>query len=412
MGSEIRERFREIEHKLRSRLAVSIGLLIVLIAPPIFSLAPVMNEHLAVKSMQRHRERAERVARLIAEQSADDLVPQQAIRELFYSSQLSKHGAMLILKDGSVAWKYKRDLQVVPPPPLGGAYVLPVEHFMSEPGAILYERVIPTSKAEYKLVFLAESIPYSAADRLARLDVISLALAFGLGLVLVYWSYRGSLKLARSQHELALSLAHEIRTPLASMRLYSEMLSDGVAEREEQKQRFQELILAGTEKLSLVVDRLLAENSPAKPEDLERLTSPELLKIVREELEPFLTQAGITLETSVSDGCQAVCRCDPATLKQIFLIFADNAVKHGVGNENRTLRLEARTVRGLRRNSLIVSLRDFGSKKKVPHAQRKGKGLGLGLRIARRLAGCMGAVVRLKRNRPGRAAQLILPVAA
>lgn len=409
MTNDIRERFFEIERRLRSRLFVSIGLLLVLIAPPIYSLAPFLNEHLEVKSMQRHRERAERVAKLIAEQSQNSLAPQNDIAKLFYSSLLSEHGALLIIKNGKVEAKLSAKPSAAQPPPLGGKYMLPAEQVFGESGSILYERPVTTPQGEYELIFLAESVPYSAADRLARLDLLSLALAFSLGLVLVLWSYRGSLQLARSQHELALSLAHEIRTPLASMRLYSEMLSDGVAANEEQRQRFQSLVLAGTEKLSLVVDRLLALNVDLKPADLELLNSSQVLEALRVELEPFLLRANVNLELNAVDSSGLKCRCDVATLRQIFLIFADNAVKHGVNEDARLVQLAAHESRLFWRKRMVFSLRDFGAAR--DKASHKQKGLGLGLRIANRLARSMGAVTHILRRKPGREAQLILRVA-
>ncbi len=402
-GSLLNQRYRAIEQKVRARLFISIGLLLALIAPPLFSLLIQLNDQMRFVSLDRHRARAERLVNLIQSEKLDEPALKARLSELFRDSLLSDNGRLILMRDGSTIAVFEPKATASSVPFLGGKYELAPEQTLGFPGSLLYERQIDLSGRQYRLVFLAHSIPYSAIDRLTRLDLLNFGFCLLFGLALIYWSHRSSLNLARAQSDLALSIAHEIRTPLASMRLYSELLSDGISQNPAQTAHYREALLKGTERLTNIVERLLnPEQTPARVE----LTLESIYQSLSKELQTFSQERGLPLAILDAPTPGYLSCCDIDALTQIALIFADNAFKHGKVTPEHPLLFGYRIQRTPFRHRVVLYLANQGSKSR-PLATR---GAGLGLKIARALARQSGATIRLKKTSVGYQAQLLLPL--
>jgi signal transduction histidine kinase len=72
----------------------------------------------------------------------------------------------------------------------------------------------------------------------------------------LFWLYLRDARRTRSLQAFFASLTHELRTPLTSIRLQAESISDGLADRPEQKHLVQRL-LEDSQRLEMQVDRVL-----------------------------------------------------------------------------------------------------------------------------------------------------------
>ena len=161
---------------------------------------------------------------------------------------------------------------------------------------------------------------------------------------------------ARQRAQFAASAAHELRTPLTGLRLYGEMLRDGI-EDPERSSRYAGRIAEERERLSRVVTNVLGFTR------LERGT----LEVNTDELDPVakfsarwsnacappIESNGATL--NLSEGFEGRSRLIGG-LGQIVQNLVDNAEKYSRGASDRSLHMELRGTE----NSAEIEVRDHG----------------------------------------------------
>jgi signal transduction histidine kinase len=207
---------------------------------------------------------------------------------------------------------------------------------------------------------------------------------------------------ARERARFAASAAHELRTPLASLQLYGEMLAEGSGD-PARYATYGRRVAQESDRLGRVVSNVLGYSKlqrdglavNPRPGDLE---PPVRSSIDR--LRPTLESAGASIEVQVDrDVPRAV--FDPDALHQILQNLIDNAVKFCRDAEDRTIHL---TVTG-RDGQPTIEVRDHGHG--VAHSIRRKlfqafthhpdpdspAGLGIGLALVRALADAQGAEV-------------------
>jgi signal transduction histidine kinase len=221
----------------------------------------------------------------------------------------------------------------------------------------------------------------------------------GLGVVGLVWQAE---RLAQQRSRFAAAAAHELRTPLAGLRMYGEMLSEELGD-PEQAPRYAGLVAAEAERLGRVVTNVLGFTR------LERGTlrvQPEpgdLAATVREAIErqrPGLEAAGATLTLRIEAGLPAA-RFDRDAIHQVLQNLLDNAERYTRDVADRSLIVSlARD-----QDALALTVSDHG--RGVPAAARghmfrafsrdqeaqPGAGLGIGLAMVRALARAQGGSV-------------------
>ncbi len=124
--------------------------------------------------------------------------------------------------------------------------------------------------------------------------------------------------------------SHQLRTPLTSLRGFTEVLLRGLKDDPEAMQRALQLMKGETERMTLLINDLL---TLARLDDTHplRLRYCDLKKLARERIDQIKTQISdersITLEVLNEQdmGLQA----DEERLKQLLYVLLDNAVKYG-----------------------------------------------------------------------------------
>jgi signal transduction histidine kinase len=165
----------------------------------------------------------------------------------------------------------------------------------------------------------------------SRLPVIFGLLAVTAALILAaILQIRREQELARLREDFVSSVSHQLRTPLAQIRMFGETLLLGRTRSEEERQRSLEVIVRESRHLAHQVDNVLLL-SRSQREDF-RLHSVEtrLAPLIGEILEGFRPLAEgreSRVESAIEDDLLAV--ADPSSVRQILINLLENAVKYG-----------------------------------------------------------------------------------
>jgi signal transduction histidine kinase len=205
---------------------------------------------------------------------------------------------------------------------------------------------------------------------------------------------------ARERARFAASAAHELRTPLTGLRLYGEMLRDGIDE-PERVARYAERISEESERLSRVVTNVLEFTRLERGTlqvNLSDVDPVVVLSDLVERMKPALASNGATIKFDPADF-EGTVRADAEALGQIVQNLVDNAEKYSRDATDRTVHLALDRTNG----SVTMEVRDhgpgiapeLGRRLFEPFARGTSPdqpaGLGLGLALARELAKAQGA---------------------
>jgi len=135
---------------------------------------------------------------------------------------------------------------------------------------------------------------------------------------------------ARLQSDFVSAVSHEFRTPLTSMRQFTEMLVEDESLPTEKRRAFYGAQERATRRLSRLVESLLdfgRMEAGARPYRLERLDAGRLVKAIVEEFKQETDPANLVMECTVPDEGPMV-KADREALAQALWNLLDNAVKY------------------------------------------------------------------------------------
>lgn len=242
-------------------------------------------------------------------------------------------------------------------------------------------------------------------------------LAVVTGLVAVAITLRASIAFGEKRSRFASAVTHEMRTPLTTFRMYSEMLAEDMV-RPEQRATYLATLRTESDRLARLVENVLAyarlertgRRAGRSRATVERqaLSVAELVERVQPPLERIAGQADMTLVVEADAG-EAVVSVDVETLAQIVSNLVDNACKYANGSADRTIHLAFRRAVRPAGDELVVEVRDHGPGVRTEAVRsifapfdRGGRGpddgvpgVGLGLALSRDLARSLGGDLRL-----------------
>jgi len=208
----------------------------------------------------------------------------------------------------------------------------------------------------------------------------------------------------RRQHLLA-DVAHELRSPIATLKTMAEALRDGVADTPERSDRAVRAIAESAERMEHLINDLLElarldlEQLPLHPQPVDlRAASADALRRHRD----AAVAARMTLHP-VASGEPVLASADPHRLAEILDNLLDNALSHAGPGAEVTVTVTpgdpasltvADTGRGISQEHLPYL---FDAFYRVDSVRTPGdRHLGLGLRIARSLARAQGGDLSLE----------------
>lgn len=214
-------------------------------------------------------------------------------------------------------------------------------------------------------------------------------------------------RLERARRDLVANVSHELKTPLAALKGFLELLEDDHVS-EARRREFLGLMSQEAARLERLVEEqleLARLDAGALRIDVEDVDLGELAAEVVAGRRPLAEPEGVTLSIHLPEA-PVVVAADPARMEQILLILLDNALRHtpAGGRVDVVVRREDADA--------TMAVRDTGEG--IPadvqdqvferfyqaDPSREGRGLGLGLAIARGLARAHGGGIEL-RSAPG-----------
>jgi len=171
---------------------------------------------------------------------------------------------------------------------------------------------------------------FAQRRRLMMMGLGMLALLVVAASYLIGRAVSRELAAARLQSDFVSAVSHEFRTPLTSMRQFTEMLVEDESLPPEKRRAYYGAQERATRRLSRLVESLLdfgRMEAGARPYRLERLDAGRLVRDTVEEFKQENGPADLTLECAVPDQGPFV-KADREALTQALWNLLDNAVKY------------------------------------------------------------------------------------
>ena len=235
--------------------------------------------------------------------------------------------------------------------------------------------------------------------------VALLVVVGAVGLLAVYRMVAVAVHFAERRSNFVSAVTHELKTPLTAIRMYGEMLRDGLIGAEDKRAEYYATITDESERLSRLIDNVLEfarlERGTREMNWTVGSVGP-VLEEAAEKLRAHAGREGFSIVLEIEDDLPAV-RFDRDALLQVLFNLVDNAMKYAGAARERSIALEARR----RGAGVLVSVRDHGpgvhgrqlSRIFEPFYRggdertRTTKGTGIGLALVKDLSERMGAAV-------------------
>jgi len=143
------------------------------------------------------------------------------------------------------------------------------------------------------------------------------------------------LALARQKTDFVSNVSHELKTPLTSIRMFSELLAEERVADPGKQRAYLQIITAETARLTRLINNVLDFSRMERGEKKYNFRDTDLINIVRETTEtyrPHLENTGFQLECDL-DGCQLPIRADADAIAQIIVNLLSNAEKYSNGDK-------------------------------------------------------------------------------
>ncbi len=165
------------------------------------------------------------------------------------------------------------------------------------------------------------------------IGVLVLAIAIGSWLIVV--DLQRQLTLARQKTDFVSNVSHELKTPLTSIRMFSEMLAEGRVLDEGKRRQFLGIITTEAARLTRLINNVLDFARLERGDKTYQFAPVDLAALVKETVElyrPHLESEGFTLNCRVERGGPAggatQVRGDRDALAQVLVNLLANAEKY------------------------------------------------------------------------------------
>jgi signal transduction histidine kinase len=327
-------------------------------------------------------------------------------QSVFPENELSTVGQLLLAFQGNV-------LSVA-----GGYANVPQA---SGSGELLLQTRLSAPFSDLELIYSLQQLPTGQSARVISWTALILALVLITGIALIYLLGRRQIALSQQQQDFVSSVSHELKTPLTSIRMYSEILREGWAD-ETKRKSYYEFIFDESERLSRLIANVLQLARMNRNDiqlDIRAYSVAELLDQMRSKLSSQIDSADFELNLSIPDQTSQV-MVDRDVLAQVLINLVDNALKFSSKADKKVVDV---SVLDGDNNQVVIAVRDYGPG--IPKAQikkifrlfyraeneltRETVGTGIGLALVNQLVHALGGEVDVINREPGAEFRVTLP---
>jgi signal transduction histidine kinase len=172
--------------------------------------------------------------------------------------------------------------------------------------------------------------------------VVVLVLAIAAGSWLIGRDLSRQLRLARQKTDFVSNVSHELKTPLTSIRMFSELLAEGRVNEPEKQRSYLNIITAETARLTRLINNVLDFARLERGEKEYRVADCDFTALTREAVDTFRPQleaSGFQFETVLPDQPVRV-SADGDAVAQVIVNLLSNAEKYSNGAKEIRLELE------------------------------------------------------------------------
>jgi signal transduction histidine kinase len=258
--------------------------------------------------------------------------------------------------------------------------------------------------------------------------IVAATAAALVGFVAAYTAFRRQQRLSELKSNFVSSVSHELRAPVASVRLMAESLERGVVPEAPRQQEYYRLITQECRRLSSLVDNVLDFSRIEQGRKDYEFEPTDVLRLVtqtKQLMEPVAVERGVSLKLelpSLSDAESLEPSLDGKAIQQALINLVDNAMKHSPKGEVVTIGLSVESTEPAGPPSWIsLWVEDRGEG--IPASEqeriferfyrcgseltRETQGVGIGLSIVKHVVEAHGGNVRV-RSAPGQGSRFTL----
>ncbi|MBT7086061.1 MAG: HAMP domain-containing histidine kinase [Desulfobacterales bacterium] len=221
----------------------------------------------------------------------------------------------------------------------------------------ILDRIFPHPFSFLQGTLACENVPRSEGRKTLNIMMIVTAFVILLGLYAIYRSASVEVELSERRQTFVSSVTHELKTPLTNIRMYIEMIEQGVARDMEREQEYFRIIGSESSRLSRLINNVLEFSKLEKNQrifDLQEGDFNEVVKEVKDVMQEKIRQEGFIFK--VNKKYTGVFKYDREVMIQVLINLIENSMKFGKGAPVRKITLTVMK----ERNSMKISLSDTG----------------------------------------------------
>lgn len=279
---------------------------------------------------------------------------------------------------------------------------------ISTNGIYSTSRSFPAPFSFLQAVISSNQLPESPARQSLDYTIAILILFMLSGLTAIYFSVKAIVDMAEKRSQFVSSVTHELKTPLTNIRMYIEMLQQGIAATPKQEQEYLEILGNESTRLSGLINNVLDLAKLEKKQRCFHLQEGDFNDVLTE-VETIcshqLMQDGFTLHIQSE---QVRFTYDREVMIQILLNLIENSVKFSKNLPEKVITI----VVSKRKNGAEITVSDTGpgipsrSIKKIFNdfyradndLTRETGGTGIGLALVKKFITAMGGTVSAQNN--------------
>jgi len=289
-------------------------------------------------------------------------------------------------------------------------------------GEFTVGRPFPTTLYGWRL-----QVALSTADQLGQgierrqsLELMLVIIAFAVivvGVAFMLYAVEKERRLSQQKSEFVANVSHELKTPLASIRMFAELLLTGRAATDEKRQQYLQIMHQESERLSALIENVLDFARVERGKATFTFTEGDLGEVVQRAVDVYRYRAEreeVVLSLDIPPELPPV-SLDARAVELAIINLLDNALKYARDGK----KIDVRVVSAGR--ALDVQITDFGPGIPLDDQRRifdrfvrgssannsRVRGTGIGLALVKHIAEAHGGQA-LVRSEEGRGATFVL----